>query len=127
MSTAVTQDIKVTVRPQWLEEHSIPQANRWVFAYTIVIANEGAETVQLVSRHWLITDANGNEESVVGDGVVGQQPILAPGASHEYTSFCPLPTPLGSMRGTFQMERRDGTSFDAQIAPFTLAVPYTLN
>lgn len=127
MSTAVTRGVKVTVRPQWLEEHSIPQANRWLFAYTIVIANEGDETVQLVSRHWLITDANGNEESVVGDGVVGEQPVLAPGVSHEYTSFCPLPTPVGSMRGTFRMQRRDGTSFDAVIAPFTLAVPYSLN
>lgn len=127
MSTAVTQGIRVTVRPQWLEEHSVPQANRWVFAYTIAIANEGDETVQLVSRHWLITDANGNEESVVGDGVVGEQPILAPGDSHEYTSFCPLPTPLGSMRGTLRMVRRDGTFFDAKIAPFTLAIPYSLN
>lgn len=127
MSTAVTQGIKVTVQPQWLEEHSAPQLNRWVFAYTITITNEGNETLQLVSRHWLITDANGHEESVVGDGVVGQQPVLEPGVSHEYTSFCPLPTPLGAMRGTFRMVRRDGSSFDAEIAPFTLAVPYSLN
>lgn len=127
MSTAVTQGVKVSVVPRWLEEHSSPASDRWVFAYTITISNGSDRTVQLVSRHWVITDANGHEEQVRGEGVVGQQPVLPPGASHEYTSFCPLPTPLGSMQGSFRMERDDGTSFDAAIAPFTLAVPHLLN
>ena len=127
MSTAVTQGVKVTVQPRWLEEHSAPAADRWVFAYTITISNGGDRTVQLVSRHWIITDAHGHEEEVRGAGVVGEQPVLEPGASHENTSFCPLPTPLGSMRGTFRMQYEDGDWFDAVIAPFTLVVPHLLN
>lgn len=127
MSSAVTQGVKVTVRPQWLEEHSLPAAGRWVFAYTITIANGSDATVQLVSRHWIITDGNGHEEEVQGDGVVGEQPVLGPGEAHEYTSFCPLPTPLGSMRGSYRMVREDGSAFDAEIAAFTLVVPHTLN
>lgn len=127
MSTAVTQGVKVTVQPRWLEEHSAPAAGRWVFAYTITIHNQSDRTVQLISRHWIITDGNGHEEEVRGPGVVGEQPVLEPGASHEYTSFCPLPTPLGSMRGSYRMQCPDGDEFDAVIAPFTLVVPHFLN
>lgn len=127
MSTAVTEGVKVTVHPEWLEEHSSPLSGRWVFAYTIQIDNGGEETVRLMGRRWLITDAHGNEQEVVGDGVVGEQPVITVGDSHEYTSFCPLPTPLGSMRGSFRMQRPDGSTFEAEIAPFTLVVPNSLN
>ena len=99
------------------------EPGRWFFAYDVRIANEGATPARLVSRHWIITDSTGREEHVRGPGVVGQQPVIAPGKSHQYTSFCPLPSPLGSMRGSYQMVRDDGTAFDARIAPFELAIP----
>lgn len=127
MSTAVTQGIRVTVQPRYLEEHSEPRAKRYVFAYTVTITNEGDGPVQLVSRHWIITDGDGEVEQVRGEGVVGKQPRIAPGESHEYSSFCPLPTPVGAMQGSYRMVRPDGTSFDATIAPFSLAVPSMLN
>jgi ApaG protein len=98
-----------------------------VFAYTVTIANEGSAPAQLRSRHWLITDGTGRVEEVRGPGVVGQQPFLNPGDSFEYTSGCVLTTPRGEMRGTYQMHRPDGREFDARIAPFSLALPMTLN
>lgn len=127
MSTALTRGIRVTVNARYVEEQSHPRSGRYVFAYTVRIANEGAVAAQLLSRHWIITDATGREEHVRGDGVVGQQPLLEPGEAHEYSSFCPLTTPLGSMRGTYRMIRADGATFDAEIAPFALAVPHALN
>jgi ApaG protein len=127
MSQAVTQGIRVTVKARYLEEHSAPRQHRYVFAYTVTISNEGSAPAQLLSRHWIITDATGREEHVQGDGVVGQQPLIAPGEAHQYSSFCPLTTPLGAMRGSYRMVRPDGRAFDAEVAPFTLAVPHTLN
>jgi ApaG protein len=111
-----------------VEERSQPLQGEYFFAYTIQIENEGSETVQLLSRHWIITDAEGHEEEVQGPGVVGEQPILAPGQSFEYTSACPLATPFGSMRGTYQMiAGESGDKFDAEIAPFSLSEPYSIH
>ncbi len=127
MSSAVTDGIRVDVRSAFRREQSDPGKGRWLFSYTVEIANEGEQSAQLLSRHWVITDATGNREGVVGDGVVGHQPHLAPGERFEYTSFCVLQTPHGSMRGTYRMVRSDGTSFDARIAPFPLVVPGAVN
>jgi ApaG protein len=126
-STAVTNGIRVSVQAVYVPEQSSPKAKRYVFAYTVKIANEGAHAAQLRSRHWIITDAEGKIEEVRGPGVVGQQPHLRPGEQFEYTSGCVLSTPRGEMRGTYQMYRGDGTQFDAAIAPFSLALPYSLN
>jgi ApaG protein len=98
-----------------------------MFAYHIRIANSSRETVQLISRHWYITDATGHVEEVRGPGVVGEQPVLGPGEHFDYTSGCPLPTPMGTMHGTYQMVTETGDRFDAAIAPFTLAEPLSLN
>ncbi len=111
----------------YVAEQSLPRAHRYVFAYTVTIANEGSAPAQLRSRHWLITDGSGRVEEVRGPGVVGQQPLLNPGDSFEYTSGCVLTTPRGEMRGTYQMHRPDGREFDARIAPFSLELPMTLN
>lgn len=119
-SEAVTQGIRVEVRSFFVPERSAPEEEQWFFAYQITISNEGEETAQLMSRHWIITDGNGEEEEVKGPGVVGEQPELAPGQSFQYTSACPLETPVGSMRGTFQMVTARGAAFDAEVAPFTL-------
>jgi ApaG protein len=127
VSTALTAGIRVHVKSEFRADRSAPAAGRYLFTYTVRISNEGDRPAQLVSRHWIITDAQGEREEVVGDGVVGQQPRLAGGESFEYTSFCILKTPHGSMRGTYQMEREDGTSFDAEIAPFSLVTPGALN
>ena len=126
-SLAHTRGIQVEVAARYLPERSRPAESHWMFAYTIRITNQGDETVQLMSRHWIITDANGRVEEVRGPGVVGEQPVLAPGGSYEYTSGCPLPTPFGSMRGTYQMVTRAGESFDAEIAPFALVEPHALH
>lgn len=115
------------VAAQFLPEHSSPRESKFVFAYHITISNAGGETTQLLSRHWIITDANGDVEEVEGPGVVGEQPVLAPGGSFEYTSFCPLKTNVGTMHGSYTMVTADGASFDARIEPFTLAVPNALN
>jgi ApaG protein len=98
-----------------------------VFEYTVRITNQGAGTVQLMSRHWIITDALDHTEEVIGPGVVGEQPVLAPGESFKYSSWCPLKTPTGLMRGTYRMVRADGSQFDIEIAPFALAAPYTVH
>jgi ApaG protein len=127
MSTAVTQGIRVSVESQYVPEQSLPRKNHYVFAYRVTIANEGAETVQLRTRHWVITDGEGDTQEVRGDGVVGEQPILRPGEKFEYTSGCVLSTPRGSMHGSYQMHREGGEWFDAEIAPFPLALPYSLN
>ena len=127
MSTAVTRGIRVTVRSQYLPERSSPKGGQYAFAYTVRIANEGDATAQLRTRHWVITDGEGKVQEVRGEGVVGEKPILKPGQAFEYTSWCMLATPHGSMQGTYQMVGEDGSQFDAQIAPFTLALPYSLN
>lgn len=127
MSTAITQGIRVTVRSEYLPDRSSPTQRTYVFAYTVTIANEGQAAAQLRSRHWIITDGEGNVQEVKGDGVVGAQPLLRPGQSFEYTSHCALRTPRGTMRGTYQMVRDDGVRFDAIIAPFSLALPHSLN
>jgi ApaG protein len=108
-------------------ENSQPDRAEWVFQYTVRITNQGTETVQLVSRHWIITDALENVREVRGPGVIGQQPVLAPGESFQYSSWCPLKTPTGSMRGAYQMVGADGETFDAEIAPFALKAPYRVH
>ncbi len=127
MSNAVTQGIRVRVKSRFMAEQSQPRANKFVFSYTVEISNEGDVAAQLLARHWIITDANGREEHVRGDGVVGKQPLIRPGETHEYSSFCPLPTPHGSMRGTYRMVRTDGSQFDALVSPFPLVVPSMVN
>lgn len=127
MSTAITEGIKVTVSTVYVPSQSSPTERRYVFAYTIRILNEGAETAQLRTRHWVITHGNGKTEEVRGPGVVGHQPTLRPGEHFEYTSGCVLETPRGSMRGSYQMHRPDGRSFDAEVASFVLAMPHSLN
>ena len=119
--------IDVSVETRYLPEQSTPEQNRYAFAYTVTIHNAGSEAAKLLSRHWIITDGDGRVEEVRGPGVVGQQPFLAPGDHFEYTSGCVLTTPRGEMRGSYQMHRPDGSSFDAAIAPFELALPYSLN
>ena len=126
-STAVTDGIRIQVRSTYVADQSVPAAKRYVFAYTVRIVNEGPEPAQLKTRHWIITDGNGKVEEVRGPGVVGQTPFLRPGEHFEYTSGCVLQTPRGEMRGTYQMIRPDGRGFDAMIAPFLLALPYSLN
>jgi ApaG protein len=126
-SEALTSGIRVFVRSQYVSERSRPELGEFFFAYTILIENRSRERVQLVSRHWVITDAEGHQEEVRGPGVVGEQPVLDPGESFQYTSACPLRTPFGAMRGTYQMVRPDGTRFDAEIATFRLAQPYAVN
>lgn len=125
-SEAVTKGIRVRVTTQYDPSRSTPQLNQWFFLYTVRISNEGSETAQLLTRHWIITDATGHVEEVKGPGVVGEQPVLSPGQSFEYTSGCPLPTPFGSMRGTYQMLTTGGERFDAEIAEFTLSEPTAL-
>lgn len=120
-STAVTRGVRVEVSTRFLADQS--GAGSFVFAYTIRISNEGTETVRLRARHWIITDAQGGLREVKGDGVVGAQPSLQPGRSFEYTSGCVLPTPRGTMHGTYQMEKGDGSEFDAEIPLFVLAAP----
>ena len=127
-SDAVTRGIRVEVRARFLPERSDVDEGTWVFAYDVRITNDSARVVQLVSRRWVITDASGNQEVVEGPGVVGEQPILGPGESHAYTSFCPLGTPFGSMEGSYRMVPRDGADpFDAVVAPFSLAEPFSIN
>jgi ApaG protein len=127
VSTALTRGIRVTVKSFYLAERSSPASMKYAFAYTVRIANEGQETAQLKSRHWIITDGDGKVQEVRGEGVVGAQPLLRPGQHFEYTSWCLLTTPHGSMHGTYQMITEEGEPFDAMIAPFPLALPYSLN
>jgi ApaG protein len=126
VSEAVTQDIRVEVLARHASEHSLPLQGKWVFQYTVRITNHGTDTVQLLSRHWIITDGLDRVEEIRGPGVIGAQPILAPGESHKYSSWCPLETPTGSMHGTYEMVRADGTRFDVEIAPFGLRARYTV-
>ena len=125
-SDTVTQGVRVQVMAQYSPEQSQPLQNQWFFLYTVQISNEGIGTVQLISRHWIITDADHHVQEVRGLGVVGKQPVLEPGESFQYTSGCPLSTPFGSMRGTYQMLKPDGERFDVEIGPFALTEPYTV-
>jgi ApaG protein len=124
---AARYEITVTPKPQYLADQSDEAADRYVFAYTITIRNTGTAPAQLISRHWIITDANGKVQEVKGLGVVGEQPKLAPGESYEYTSGAAIATPVGTMRGSYQMIAEDGTKFDAPIAEFTLSIPRVLH
>lgn len=126
-SEAVTRGIRVHVEPQFDPTRSRPAENLWFFLYTVTIRNESSETVQLISRHWIITDEENRVEEVKGPGVVGELPVLAPNESFSYTSGCPLPTATGTMHGTYQMVTQDGEEFDAEIAPFILSEPYVVN
>ena len=123
MYSETTRAIKVTVRPFYLEQHSSPADNHYVWAYHVRIENEGAETVQLRNRHWQITDSRGQLEEVRGPGVVGEEPTLMPGESFEYTSVCPLPTPSGFMVGDYEMETRNGENFLVRVPAFSLDTP----
>ena len=126
-SEAVTNNVRVEVEARYAAEQSQPFKNKWFFHYTVRITNEGDETVQLLSRHWIITHGDGHVDEVRGPGVVGEQPVLAPGESFQYTSGCPLKTPTGTMHGTYQMVTEDGDHFDAEIASFTMNEPYTIH
>jgi ApaG protein len=126
-SEAVTRGIRVRVLSEYSPEKSRPAENEWFFLYTVTIANESNVPVQLLTRHWIITDGTGRVEEVRGPGVVGKQPTLQPGESFEYTSGCPLTTAFGIMEGTYQMVAAGGERFDAKIAPFTLSEPYTVH
>ncbi len=127
MSDTTTRGIRIQVKSTYLSDQSSPRDNHYLFAYHVRVSNVGSETAQLISREWIITSAEGEVERVKGPGVVGEQPVLSPGASFEYTSYCPLKTTVGSMQGSYQMVTADGEKFDAQIAPFTLAAPHALH
>jgi len=126
-SEATTREIEVTVRSSYVAERSQPVEGRWFFSYRIRISNRGPVPVQLLNRHWVITDAHGRVEEVRGPGVIGEQPLLPPGESFEYTSFCPLGTPFGTMEGSYEMVTEDGERFWANIGRFTLSQPLAVN
>ncbi|MBU6198942.1 MAG: Co2+/Mg2+ efflux protein ApaG [Xanthomonadaceae bacterium] len=127
MSDERAYSIRVSVTTRFLDDQSEPANNRYAFAYTINIANTGSMPAKLLTRHWIITDANGRVQEVRGDGVVGEQPRLKPGEGFEYTSGAILETAVGTMRGSYQMLADDGRRFDAAIAPFTLSIPRTIH
>ncbi len=122
-SEAITRSIRVRVEPQFDPQRSQPASGQWFFLYTVTLENLGGETVQLRSRHWVVTDGAGRVEEVRGPGVVGEQPVLPPGQSFRYTSGCPLRTDVGKMEGSYQLVTSEGESFDIEIAPFTLCAP----
>jgi ApaG protein len=126
-SDTTTRGIRIQVTSTYLSDRSSPKDSQYLFAYHVRISNTGTETAQLVSREWIITSSEGDVERVKGPGVVGEKPVLQPGGAFEYTSYCPLKTNVGSMQGSYQMVTAGGERFDAQIAPFTLAVPNALN
>ena len=123
MYSSTTNGVRVTVEPQYLEDRSEPAEGRYFWAYTIEIANSGDAPVQILARHWIITDANGRREDVRGVGVVGEQPVIPPGAAFTYTSGCPLTTPSGTMVGSYQAIGDDGETFAVAIPAFSLDVP----
>ena len=127
MTAPHAPDIRIAASVRHVAEQSDPAHARYVFAYRIRINNASSQIVQLISRHWIITRDDGSVEEVRGDGVVGEQPVLTPGETFEYVSGCMLPTPVGTMHGSYQMVAADGQRFDAPIAPFTLAAPGVLN
>jgi ApaG protein len=127
MSDTATRGIRVQVESFYDRERSSPQENYYFFAYQVRISNQGPETAQLISREWFITDGNGDTQRVQGPGVVGEQPVLGPGEAFEYTSFCPLSTPVGSMRGSYRMLLESGESFEAEVSTFPLELPNSVN
>lgn len=127
MTASDKHQIQIDVRTVYLPGQSAPDQNRYVFAYTITITNSGSVPARLVTRHWIITDANEQTREVRGEGVVGEQPYLLPGTSFQYTSGTILETPVGTMRGSYQMIADDGTQFDAEVPVFTLSIPRTLH
>ena len=128
MSNTLTRGVRILVQPEYVPHESSPSKGQYLFAYHITIRNDGSDTVQLMSRHWVITNGEGKIEEVRGPGVVGYQPILKPGEEFQYTSGCPLNTPVGTMHGEFNMVvQGSGEQFDARIEPFRLAVPRALN
>ena len=126
-NAATTDGVTVRVSVSYLPEQSEPERGRWFWAYHIRLENEGDETVQLLTRHWVITDGRGARHSVEGEGVVGEQPVIEPGASFDYVSGCPLATPSGAMQGSYQMVREDGAVFAVEIPRFSLFAPAVLN
>ena len=126
-SVAVTRNIRVSVHARYVEQRSRPEDGLWFFAYHVELENLGEETVQLISRHWVITDGDARVEEVRGPGVVGEQPILEPGDTFQYTSACPLPTSFGTMHGSYQMVTSDGQRFEVSIAPFSLSLPHLIH
>jgi len=127
MAESKKYEIAVVAVPQYIAEQSDPANDNYVFAYTITIDNVGTVAAQLISRHWIITDAGGEVQEVRGLGVVGRQPLLQPGEQFVYTSGCQLDTPVGTMRGSYQLTAVDGKQFEADIPEFTLAVPHVLH
>lgn len=127
MAESKRYDIRIGVKTAYIPEQSDPSSDRYVFAYTITIANHGTASAQLISRHWVITDAENKVQEVRGLGVVGEQPFLKPGESFEYTSGTSMTSPVGAMRGSYQMVAEDGQKFDAEIAEFTLSMPRVLH
>jgi len=127
VSNTLTKGVRIIVQPRYVPEQSEPAESQYLFAYHITIRNEGTETVQLLSRHWVITNGEGKVDEVRGPGVVGYQPTLKSGEEFQYTSGCPLGTPVGTMHGSFQMTTENGAQFDAIIDAFRLAVPSALN
>ena len=127
MAESKKYNIDVSVNTAYIPEQSDPAADRYIFAYTITISNHGTESAQLISRHWIITDAEGVTQEVKGLGVVGEQPLLRPGETFEYTSGTALATPVGTMRGSYQMVAEDGNKFEAEIPAFTLSMPRVLH
>jgi ApaG protein len=127
MSDTTTNGVRIETKSTFDAERSSRNDNRYLFSYDVRISNVGSETVQLISREWFITDDNGEVQRVQGDGVVGEQPVLASGEAFEYTSFCPLNTPGGTMHGSYRMVYQNGADFEAIIAPFDLEVPYAVN
>jgi ApaG protein len=126
-SEAITRGVRVRVDPEFDPQRSDPANDQWFFLYTVTIENQGAERVQLLSRHWIITDATGHVEEVRGPGVVGEQPALEPSELFSYTSGCPLTTDVGKMEGSYRMTTASGDEFDARVAPFTLCLPGVVN
>lgn len=120
-------EVSVSSQSEYLPDQSDERAGRFVFAYTITIRNTGGVTAQLISRHWIITDSNNRVQEVKGLGVIGEQPLLEPGESFQYTSGAAIATPVGTMRGTYQMVAADGTHFDVPIPQFTLSMPRVLH
>lgn len=127
MYREITEKIEITVEPEFVREQSNPQAQYYFFSYRVKIKNLGDSPAQLISRHWIITDGAGQTRDVRGPGVVGEQPLLNPGQEYQYTSFCPLPTPTGNMRGTYRMQDESGDTFDVAIPLFFLRDPSTFN
>ena len=127
MAESKKYEIEIEVATHYLPEQSNPGEERYFFAYNITVTNTGTESAQLISRHWVITDAAGRVEEVRGLGVVGHQPFLKPGESFEYSSGCPLATAVGTMKGSYQMVAEDGTRFEAPVSEFILAMPRTLH